>query len=103
MLVHVHQQINQPDQLRIDHLAGLFNLSANYVSEYFRKFTGESLQQYITKYKIKLVQHRLTHSTLTVSQIADELGFSDESHLGRQFRKHNGISPAEYRKKAKAV
>jgi Response regulator containing CheY-like receiver domain and AraC-type DNA-binding domain len=103
MLVHIHRHISQPDQLRIDYLAGLFNLSANYVSEYFRKFTGESLQQYITQYKIKLVQQRLAYSTLTVSQIADELGFTDESHLGRQFRKYYGLSPAEYRKKAKLV
>jgi YesN/AraC family two-component response regulator len=103
MLVHIHRNISQPRQLRIDHLASLFNLSANYVSEYFRKFTGESVQQYITRYKIKLAQQRLAHSTLTVSQIADELGFTDESHLGRQFRKLNGISPAEYRKRTKAM
>lgn len=102
MLLHVHENINHPDKLRISYLARHFNLSANYVGEYFRKLTGESLQQYITQYKIQLVQHRLANSTLTVSQIADELGFSDESHLSRQFRKHTGgISPVEYRKNAR--
>jgi YesN/AraC family two-component response regulator len=99
MLLHVHENINNPDKLRINHLASYFNLSANYVGEYFRKLTGESLQQYITQYKMQLVQHRLANSSLTVSQIADELGFTDESHLNRQFRKHSGgVSPLEYRK-----
>lgn len=102
MLLHVHENINDPDKLRISYLAKQFNLSANYVGEYFRKLTGESLQQYITQYKMQLVQHRLANSTLTVSQIADELGFSDESHLNKQFRKHSGgVSPLEYRKSAK--
>ncbi|MRG48002.1 helix-turn-helix domain-containing protein [Chitinophaga sp. SYP-B3965] len=100
MLVHIRQHINNPEKLRVGHLAASFNLSANYVGEYFRKFTGESLQHYITQYKIKLVQQRLAYSTLTVSQIADELGFTDESHLSRQFKKHSGVSPVEYRKNA---
>ena len=99
ILLHVRQNITDPEKLRVDYLASHFNLSANYVGEYFRKYTDESLQHYITNYKIKLVQHRLANSVFTVSQIADELGFIDESHLSRQFRKHVGISPAEYRKK----
>ncbi|WP_143304600.1 AraC family transcriptional regulator [Chitinophaga vietnamensis] len=103
MLLHVRQHIADPEKLRIDYLAARFNLSANYVGEYFRKYTGESLQQYITHYKMKLVQQRLAFSSLTVSQIAGELGFTDESHLSRQFRKYSGVSPVEYRKSAKAL
>lgn len=99
MLIHIGQHIADPEKLRIDYLAAQFNLSANYVSEYFGKYTGQSLQQYITKYKMKMVQQRLQNTRLSVSQIADELGFTDASHLGRVFRKYNdGVSPAEYRK-----
>ncbi len=101
MLLHIRQHISDPEKLRIEFLASQFNLSANYVGEYFRKFTGESLQHYITQYKIKLVQQRLAFSSLTVSQIAGELGFTDESHLSRQFRKYSGVSPVEYRKNAR--
>jgi YesN/AraC family two-component response regulator len=103
MLLHIRQHIGDQDKLRIDFLAAQFNLSENYVGEYFRKSTGESLQHYITSYRIKLVQQRLAHSALTVSQIAGELGFTDESHLSRQFRKHIGISPAEFRRSAKSA
>lgn len=101
MLLHIRQHISNPDMLRVEYLASRFNLSANYVGEYFRKFTGDSLQHYITQYKIKLVQQRLAYSELTVSQIAGELGFTDESHLSRQFRKHSGVSPLEFRKNAR--
>lgn len=102
MLLHVHENINNTDKLRVSYLASNFNLSANYVGEYFRKLTGESLQHYITQYKMQLVEHRLANSTLTVSQIANELGFTDESHLSRQFRKHSGgVSPVEFRKNAR--
>ncbi|MEN7551675.1 AraC family transcriptional regulator [Rapidithrix thailandica] len=100
MLLHIRQHIHRPEKLKISYLASHFHLSENYVSEYFRKFTGESLKQYITHYKIGLVQQRLMHSALTVSQIADELGFTDESHLSKQFKKYKGLSPLEFRKKA---
>ncbi|MBC9798081.1 helix-turn-helix domain-containing protein [Sinomicrobium weinanense] len=100
ILLYIHEHIGNPEKLRIEHLAERFNLSANYVSEYFRKFTGESLQRYITQYKVRLVEQRLAHSPLTVSQIAGELGYTDESHLSRQFRKYNGQSPVAYRKSA---
>jgi YesN/AraC family two-component response regulator len=103
MLLHIRQHINEPEKLRIGHLASRFNLSVNYVGEYFRKFTGESLQHYITQYKIKLVQQRLANSSLTISQIAGELGFTDESHLNRQFRKYTGTSPLAYRKNTRQV
>ncbi len=43
MLLHVHENIHSSDKLRISYLASHFNLSANYVGEYFRKLTGESL------------------------------------------------------------
>lgn len=98
MLAHIRQHINAPEKLRIAYLSSKFNLSTNYVSEYFRKFTGESLQQYTIKYKLSLVEQRLIYSELTIGQIADEFGFTDESHLSKQFKKHNGISPMDYRR-----
>lgn len=100
ILLYIHENIGFPEKLRIGHLARRFNLSPNYVGEYFRKFTGESLQRYITQYKIRLVEQRLANSPLTIGQIAGELGFTDESHLNRQFRKYNGLSPSAYRKSA---
>jgi AraC-like DNA-binding protein len=68
------------------------------VGEYFKKMTGESLQHYIMLYKMRLVENKLRFSNLSLSQIADELGFSDESHLSKQFKKYSGHSPNEFRK-----
>ena len=99
LLPYLRLNITEPERIRIKHLAAHFNLSEHYVGEYFRKATGESLQHYLTQYRLGLVQQRLTSSALTVSQIANELGYSDESYLSRQFRKYFGMSPQAYRKR----
>lgn len=98
VLLHIQRHIADPEKLRVEYLAQQFNLSPNYVGEYFRKYTGESLQGYISSSRIKLVGQRLTQSSLTISEIAAELGYTDESHLSRQFRKHHGTSPSAFRK-----
>lgn len=85
--------------LKSEQIAMHFNLSQTYVGEYFKKHTGESLQQYITNYKLQLVETRLRYSDLRINEIAFELGFTDESHLNRIFKKHKGTTPSDFRKR----
>ena len=98
LLVQIRTNICVPENLRIEHLAETFHYSASYLSTYFKKQAGESLQQYILKYKLKQVENRLKHSEHTISQIAHEFGFSDESHFNKTFKKHYGVGPRDYRK-----
>ncbi len=95
---YIHRNIRNPDNLRIERIAGHVNMSKNYVSEYFKKFYSRGLQQYITDYKFRLIEDRLRRSDLRLAEIAFEFGFSGESHLATAFRKQRGISPIRYRK-----
>jgi AraC-like DNA-binding protein len=98
---YIHRHIYSPEKLRAEHIAAHFNISLNYISEYFKKHTGENLLQYITAYKLRLAETRLRYSSLRINEIAYELGFTDESHLNRAFKKYRGQSPSEFRKAAR--
>jgi AraC-like DNA-binding protein len=98
ILSHIRRYIDDKEKLKVEYLSSQFNLSENYVGEYFKKITGESLQRYITLLRIKLIEQRLVSSDFTISEIAHEFGFTDGSHLTRQFKKHSGFSPLSYRK-----
>jgi len=98
---HIQQNIYDPQALRAEAIASRFFISVNYLGQYFKKHTGETLQQYITTYKMKLVETRLQHSDMRVIEIADELSFTDESHLTKMFKKFKGVSPKAYRQQLK--
>jgi AraC-like DNA-binding protein len=95
---YIHEHIYDPDKLKADAIAAHFNISLNYISEYFKKHTQLTMQQYIINYKLGLVATRLHYSDKRLNEIAFEFGFTDESHLTKMFKKYKGVSPAAYRK-----
>jgi AraC-like DNA-binding protein len=98
LLSYIHQHIYEPDKLKSEIIAQQFNVSPTYISEFFKGHTGQSLQDYIMAYKIKLIETRLRFTDMQINEIVYELGFSDASHLNRLFKKYKGISPSDYRK-----
>lgn len=101
LLNYIHVHIYEPQKLKAAVIAHHFNVAPTYISEYFKKKSGESLQQYITGYKLKLLEHRLQYTDMRMHEIAAELGFADESHLNRIFKKYRGLSPTLFRKQWK--
>ncbi|QRR00842.1 helix-turn-helix domain-containing protein [Dyadobacter sandarakinus] len=97
ILMHIRQHIFQPEFLTIGHLAVTFNYAPTYVSLFFKRHTGESLKHYIIRYKVRIIESRLLYSNRTLTEIADEFGYTDESHLCKQFRKYTGVSPVSFR------
>lgn len=98
LLSYIHQHIYNPEQLKAEKIAGYFNISPTYISEYFKAQTGQIFQEYIMTYKMKLIETRLQFTDLQINEIVNEFGFSDASHLNRLFKKYKGISPTAFKK-----
>lgn len=88
---HLHGRIYVQD------IAQELNLNANYLSELFHKHEGITLSKYILKEKMKLTKNLLTYSKYTYSEIATYLGYSSQSHLGKQFKQSTGMTLHQYR------
>ncbi|CAN5676206.1 AraC family transcriptional regulator [soil metagenome] len=99
VVVYICQHITEPDALRMDRMADAFNYSASHLCALFKQQAGESIQQYIIRHKLKLVETRLIFSSLTISQIADEFGFSDVCHLNKLFKRYYRHTPTNYRRR----
>lgn len=72
-------------------------LSTGYFGDLIKKETGMTAQHYIQNKIIDLSKRDLLGSTLSVSEIAYNLGFDYPQHFTRLFKKQTGLSPTEYR------
>jgi len=63
----------------------------------FKERTGTTVINYLGNYRINIAKHTLTHTNLTLRELADALGYRYESYFIKQFTKIVGMSPSEYR------
>ena len=99
ILHYIQENIFEPKMLKAENLSKHLGISLSYLGRYFKKQTGETLQDYILNYKVRMIEIRLLNSDMRINEIAHELNFTDESHLNRIFKKLKGMNPSEYRKK----
>jgi AraC family transcriptional regulator len=79
-------------------LAGQVNLSPHHFSMLFKQALGVSPHQYVLQARIREAQRQLATERVEISEVALRLGFSDQSHFSRAFRKVTGTTPARWGK-----
>jgi len=72
-------------------------ISPGQLSRLTRESLGKSSIDLINERVLIEAQRELIYTNASIKQIADGLGFEDESYFGRFFRKHLGVSPQAYR------
>ncbi len=83
--------------LSLGQLASQFFLSENYLCELFKKHTGDTILNFLKKLRLENACRLLRTSSLSIKEVAAEVGFSDYSYFGRIFRKNIGQTPDQYR------
>jgi AraC-like DNA-binding protein len=72
-------------------------ITPKYLSKLIFEVSGKHAGEWIKDYIILEAQALLNSSSLTVLQISDELGFSNQSHFGSYFKRYVGVSPSGYK------
>lgn len=74
-------------------------LSASYVCTFFKNETNQTLNQYLTEYRMEKAKQLLSDSRYKITDISSRVGYSDGNYFGKSFKKYTGFSPSEYREK----
>ena len=96
IIEHIDHHIGE--NFTVDELAAHAGLSRHYFMHLFKKETGYSPQEYASVAKINYAKLMLRTTALTISEIADRLGYSSSASFINAFRLRRGVSPNQYRK-----
>jgi AraC-like DNA-binding protein len=98
ILNYIDRHIAEKRMLSTENIALQFNISKSYFNQYFTKATGSSYKKYVKEYTLNIIAHQLIHKGKTLSQLAFEFGYSDESHLSNSFKAHFQQTPSAFKK-----
>lgn len=93
----MHREYNKNHDL--EYFASLCNLSKYRFIHSFKEYSGMSPINYIIKIRMEKAKELLLSSSLNISEISSIVGYENSLYFSRLFKKSNGISPTEYRKK----
>jgi AraC-like DNA-binding protein len=88
-----------PTHCTLKMLAGLSGLSVEAFRKRFARETGSPPVQYALKMQVKRAKELLSDNALTIKQAALSAGFDDPYYFSRLFKRYEGTSPSEYRKR----
>jgi len=86
--------------LTVDFLCKKFYIDRQQLHHLFRENNHITLKQYILKKKMDEAKKLLNATSLTITEIAEKVGFSDYNNFIQRFKKMIGITPKQYRKKS---
>ncbi len=84
-------------KIYLDDIAETLGISSSYLSRLFHSETGERLQDHISRVRVEKSLSLLLYSEMSLSEIAEYVGFPNQSYYGKMFRKYKNTTPRLYR------
>lgn len=94
----VHHSDELPRLKYSEIIASETGMDYPYLSRFFSESEGMTIEQYILRQKVERVKEFIGYNELTLSEIAERMGYSSVAHLSSQFRKVTGTTPSQYKK-----
>jgi len=96
--VREYVQVHLSESIDLSMLAGVAGLSMHHFAREFKQSSGVTPHHYLIQKRIERAQEMLAQTELPLAEIAYAVGFSDQGHLARHFRRLLGTTPREFRR-----
>ena len=93
----VYRMLGEP--IGVKEVAKALYITPNHLNKSVKEVTGESASVFIEKAKLTEAKFLLYQTDIPVSEIAERVGILDQSYFSRFFKKHEALTPLQFRKK----
>ena len=92
-------QGNYAHDVKLEDVAAAVHLSPFHLARLFKQVTGVSPHQYLVQVRVNAARALLSAGSgqRSLAEVAAAVGFADQSHLTRQFKRHFGVTPSQFR------
>lgn len=91
---------NSAQNLTLEQVAKMAHMSKYHFCRLFKQMTGSPLSTYLTTLRVEKAEVLLLNTSLSISEIAFQVGFKDTSYFSRMFKKSTGLTPRQMRRMA---
>ncbi|MGQ8336768.1 helix-turn-helix domain-containing protein [Sunxiuqinia sp. A32] len=88
---------NNHKNLSLKEYANLLAITPNHLTQIVKQFTGQTSSQIVKAKQVLEIKRLLVHTNMSVSDIATQLNFEDQSYFTKFFKREAGYSPLQYR------
>lgn len=100
-LGYIHSHFGE--DISIDKMAEMSDMSVSRFRALFRNQTGMSPKEYLTSLRISRAQMLIEQNIQTLKDISETVGYRDQLYFSRVFSEKTGMSPSEYKKKVSVI
>lgn len=92
---------NYSYSISVEDIADYVGVSRSHLYRSFEAILSQSPKSYLTQFRLKQACYLLEHSALSVTAVANSVGFDNSLHFSKTFHQHKGMSPRDYRNSVK--
>ena len=93
LLIEENYQLNS----KVNDYADILSITANHLTQLVKQITGKTTNEILQEKNILEIKRLLLYTNLTVTEIASQMNFTDQSYLTKYFKKCTGQTPVQYR------
>ncbi len=102
IIEYTEYNFDNPD-LSLKSISQIFGLSTTYLGKIFRSIQEEAYASFVTNYRLEKSKTILLHTTKTIHEIAQEIGFTNSAYYATLFKNTYGITPTAFRNSSKLI
>jgi two-component system response regulator YesN len=92
---------NYTEPITLNDVAAHLHLNYSYLSTYISQNSSMHFSEHLNEVRVRHAKELLSETDRSISAISEEIGYTDQSYFGKVFKKLAGITPLQYRSKAR--
>lgn len=96
LLSYIDKHLEEP--MTVEELADIVHLQVNYFIKFFKSHLGNTPMNYVKHQRLEKAKRLLLDTSIAISKVAGQVGYTDVSHFSNQFKSYAGMTPSKFRK-----